>query len=443
MVGTKWGVRVIVGMLVVAGCLFQSVSADRFSSTSYIIDASVANTTTGGSTSSSSYKLTSSSGETAIGSGSAGSYKMGMGYVSQLDKSLSLTVQPSGLVASYPLDETTGTLIADQSTYGAYGTMQGTLASTTGKLSTALSFDGSTQAVMIGNKTQTQLSSTGTIEAWIKTSSATATLAAVTKANNFWLGLSGGKAAIYDWTSSVTCADSTSINNGAWHHIAVTLNSGVSNGSIIYVDGVAKKTCTWTPVNQAGSVALGAVYSGSYSQYFNGTLDHVKLFNRILSADEITAEYNAQNAGTASGLSLGTITPGTSNAVLSDIIVQTDAGGYTLAISQDHDLTSGANTIPSVSGSIASPAAWTEGTTKGLGFTLTATNATAIPGIWSSGASYAAFPGTGTTFYTRTGQPPTSIDYLTMRVRADVDTTQVSSSTPYTNTITVTGTTTP
>lgn len=443
MVGTKWGVRVIVGMLVVAGCLFQSVSADRFSSTSYIIDASVANTTTGGSTSSSSYKLTSSSGETAIGSGSAGSYKMGMGYVSQLDKSLSLTVQPSGLVASYPLDETTGTLIADQSTYGAYGTMQGTLASTTGKLSTALSFDGSTQAVMIGNKTQTQLSSTGTIEAWIKTSSATATLAAVTKANNFWLGLSGGKAAIYDWTSSVTCADSTSINNGAWHHIAVTLNSGVSNGSIIYVDGVAKKTCTWTPVNQAGSVALGAVYSGSYSQYFNGTLDHVKLFNRILSADEITAEYNAQNAGTASGLSLGTITPGTSNAVLSDIIVQTDAGGYTLAISQDHDLTSGANTIPSVSGTIASPAAWTEGTTKGLGFTLTATNATAIPGIWSSGASYAAFPGTGTTFYTRTGQPPTSIDYLTMRVRADVDTTQVSSSTPYTNTITVTGTTTP
>lgn len=442
MVGTKWGVRVIVGMLVVAGCLFQSVSADRFSSTSYIIDASVANTTTGGSTSSSSYKLTSSSGETAIGSGSAGSYKMGMGYVSQLDKSLSLTVQPSGLVASYPLDETTGTLIADQSTYGAYGTMQGTLPSTTGKLSTALSFDGSTQAVMIGNKTQTQLSSTGTIEAWIKTSSATATLAAVTKANNFWLGLSGGKAAIYDWTSSVTCADSTSINNGAWHHIAVTLNSGVSNGSIIYVDGVAKKTCTWTPVNQAGSVALGAVYSGSYSQYFNGTLDHVKLFNRILSADEITAEYNAQNAGTASGLSLGTITPGTSNAVLSDIIVQTDAGGYTLAISQDHDLTSGANTIPSVSGSIASPAAWTEGTTKGLGFTLTATNATAIPGIWSSGASYAAFPGTGTTFYTRTGQP-TSIDYLTMRVRADVDTTQVSSSTPYTNTITVTGTTTP
>jgi hypothetical protein len=435
-------VGIVTLALVVGGC--QLVSADRFSSTSYVIDASVASSNGGGSGSSTSYKLVTSTGETAIGYGTAGSYRMGMGFVSQLEKSLSLTVQPSGLVATYSLDDPSGTLISDQSVYATYGQFQGTLSSVAGKIDTALSFNGSSQAVSIASNSQTQLSSAGTLEAWIKSSTTTGTLAAVTKSSAYWLGLSAGKAALYDWTSSTTCVDSTTIADGAWHHVVVTLSSGVTNGSIIYVDGVQKKTCTWTPVSQTGYVAIGAVQTGvsTYSQYFNGSIDHVKILNRALTADDVLAEYNGQNAGAASGLSLGTITPGASNAVLSDVIVQTDAGSYTLAISQDHNLTSGAYTIPSISGSIASPLSWSEGSTKGLGFTLTTTNASALPGTWNSGNSYAQFPSTATTFYTRTGQP-SSNDYLTMRVRADVATTQASSGAPYTNTITVTGTVTP
>jgi hypothetical protein len=268
-------------------------------------------------------------------------------------------------------------------------------------------------------------------------------LAAVSKASNFWLGLGSGKATTYDWTSGTTTSDTVVIADGNWHHIAITLNSGVANGSTLYVDGVAKQTFIWTPQFQSGIFTIGSVYNGTtYSQYFNGSIDHVKVLNRILSATEILAEYTGQNSGSVSGLSLGTITPGTSNATLSDVIVQTDAGSYNLAINQDHNLTNGSDTIAPVSGSIAVPAAWTEGTTKGLGFTLTATNATAIPAGWNSGNSYAAFPGTATTFYSRTGLQ-SSRDYLTLRIRADVTSAQASYTTPYTNTITVTGTITP
>lgn len=438
------GVQILVITLAIAGCMVSFASADRFSSSSYVIDASIANGNGGTTGTSTSYKLTTSAGENAIGNGTAGSYIMGMGFVSQLTKSLSLTVQPSGLVAHYSLDETTGTLIADQSVYNTYGTMQGVLTSVAGKISTALSFNGSSQAVSIASNSQTQLASAGTLEAWVKSSTTTGNMAAVSKNNNFWLGLSSGRAAIYDWTSAAICNDTTVIADGSWHHIAVTLNSGVANGSTIYVDGVAKKTCIWTPVNQTGYVAVGAVQTGAstYTQYFTGSIDHVKVLNRLFSTDEVQAEYAGQNTGAVSGLSLGTITPGASNTTLSDVIIQTDAGSYALAMSQDHDLTSGANTIPPISGSIASPAAWTEGTTKGLGFTLTATNATAIPGTWNSGNSYARFPSTATTFYTRTGWQGSS-DYLTMRVRADVATTQTSTGSSYTNTITVTGTITP
>lgn len=443
MIGKKRVLAVVVS-LAIAALSFQFASADRLVGSSYIIDASVSNATAGTIGTSSSYKLVGSTGETAIGNGAGGSYVMGMGFVSQLAKSLSLTIQPSGLVANYQLDEPTGTLIADQSVYAAYGSMQGGLSSVAGKLDTALSFNGSSQAISIPSNPQTQLSSKGTLEAWVKSSTTTGSMAAVSKSSNFWLGLANGRATMYDWTSASTCSDTTVIADGSWHHIAVTLDSGVTNGSTIYVDGTAKKTCIWTPASQTGYVAIGAVQSGAstYLQYFTGSIDHVKIYNRQLSSDEVLAEYSGQNNGSASGLALGSITPGISNATLSDIVVQTDAGSYTLAINQDHNLTNGSDTIPSVSGSIASPAAWNEGVTKGLGFTLAATNATAIPGVWNAGNSYASFPGTATTFYTRTGQQA-SADYVTLRVRADVTSAQVSYDTPYTNTITVTGTVTP
>lgn len=433
----------VVATVVVAAFSFHVARADRYSSSNYTIDTSVMSNF-GGTSGSTNYGLTSSGGEAVIGDGAGGSYKLGVGYVAQLERSLSLTVQPSGLVGAYPLDETTGTLIADQSSYGAYGYMQGTLSSVAGKVGTALSFNGSSQDVSVGNNAQTQLSSKGTVETWVKSSTTTGALAAVTKSSNFWLGLQNGKATAYDYMTSTTTSDTTVIADGAWHHIAMTLDSGVTNGSTLYVDGAAKQTFTWTPAAQSGYVVIGAesANGSSFSQYFNGSIDHVKLFNRMLSADEIQAERSAQNSGLVNGLSLGEITPGVSSTVYSDVIVQTDAGSYSLAISQDHNLTDGTNTIPAVSGSIASPLAWSEGTTKGLGFTLTGTNATAISGIWNSGNSYAAFPATATTFYTRTGVP-TGNDYLTMRIRADVASTQVSSDVLYTNTITVTGTINP
>ena len=98
------------------------------------------------------------------------------------------------------------------------------------------------------------------------------------------------------------------------------------------------------------------------------------------------------------------------------------------------------DTISGVSGTIASPVTWVEGTTKGLGFTLYGTNATSIPGKWSSGAAYAAFPGTSTSYYTRTGRQSAK-DVLNMRLR--LDTTMLNPAGTYTNVITTVGTVTP
>lgn len=185
---------------------------------------------------------------------------------------------------------------------------------------------------------------------------------------------------------------------------------------------------------------MGAAYSGSYSDYFNGTIDEVKLFNRVLSADEVAAERSAGVAGFPAGVAISNIIPGSPASVTADAIVETvNVPNYTLTINQDHDLQNGGNTIAAVSGSIASPAAWSNGTTKGFGFTLV--SAPGLDGKWGSGANYAAAPGSATTFYSRTGASNSVKDIVAMRLKAD--TTLSTPAGQYTNQLTITGTITP
>lgn len=123
-----------------------------------------------------------------------------------------------------------------------------------------------------------------------------------------------------------------------------------------------------------------------------------------------------------------------------DVQVQTDAPSYTLGISQNNNMTTGIYSIPAISpGSIASPMSWTDGTTKGLGFTISAASQ-GVPAAWSGGTLYAAVPGTTTTFFTRNGQF-SGTDTTTLRFKVDVSSAQQTGD--YINTLTLTGTMVP
>lgn len=141
-------------------------------------------------------------------------------------------------------------------------------------------------------------------------------------------------------------------------------------------------------------------------------------------------------------LNLGTITPGVSktSAVSSEIL--TDAPGYSLSINQNANLTSGSNTIPAIpSGTIATPAAWTEGTTKGLGITMTA--GPSLPVKWGTTGAYmyAATPTAVTNIYSRIGYTGGVKDTVTIQTRLDINPAQLSGT--YSNIVTLTATTTP
>jgi len=141
-----------------------------------------------------------------------------------------------------------------------------------------------------------------------------------------------------------------------------------------------------------------------------------------------------------SSVSFATLTAGTPQTTQIDIQTQTDAPGYSLAISQNDDLNNGSGTtIPGVSGTIASPVSWSDGTTKGLGFTIISAYG-GIPAPWNSGNSYAKFPASSTTFFTRSGAF-SGTDTTSIRLKLDTDFMQLAGG--YSNVVTVTGTMAP
>ncbi|MGH7239310.1 MAG: hypothetical protein ACREHG_04490, partial [Candidatus Saccharimonadales bacterium] len=71
------------GLMILMATSGQGASADTLTSPDYQLSPAVGNSF-GGSFGSSNYKLTDSGGEAAIGNGAGGSYKLGSGFIAEL-----------------------------------------------------------------------------------------------------------------------------------------------------------------------------------------------------------------------------------------------------------------------------------------------------------------------------------------------------------------------
>ena len=424
---------ILVGLVSIVGAV--SVHAARLTSPSFTIDDTLGGSTAG-KQESVNYGLVSSSGESVIGNGQGGSYILAQGYSAQLEQSLQLQVQPSNQLLYYPLDESTGTTAFDASTNNLFGTLSSGVSWAAGKINSGLSFDGASR-MSLGNPATLQVS-TGTVTTWIKTNGG-GSMALIHKDDAYQLSIINKKLSLIDQSTQTTCQSSADIADGSWHHIGMTFRSGVSNGTTLYIDGVVVKTCTMTIVSQTKNISIAN--SSTDSLGYTGMLDEIKMYNRVLDANDIKAEYTAGDLGAASGISLGQITPGQSKTASVDIITQTDAPGYNLQINQTAPLTSGSSTIPAIPSSVTAPDAWNEGSTKGLGFSLLSTNGPSLPSKWGNGNNYASFPNTMASFFNRLGYTAGTKDVLSVRLRADVSASQPAGD--YKNTMVITGTITP
>lgn len=451
------------GVLVCFGVALVSsvqVYALRSSSTNYVLEGNTAGTF-GGASSSGSYGLFASGGESIVGEGAGGSYMYGAGFVSQLENSIQVAVQPSGLVRHFTLDEPSGSEVRDASAFSSAGTIQGSeIQRVPGKLGGGLEKPpGDPYAWTDPNARITapisQVAAV-TVSVWVKPQhlSGWSNIVGYSANSSYAWGpwelyTDGSGGSGFQWSvhtaGGLQRLTAASPGVGQWQLVTATYDSA-SGQSRLYINGSLAANATYasgainySTGNPQQQVALFNSLR-SPDEGFRGAIDHVKIFDRVLTDVEVSAEYQAQNQGHGTGLGLGVVTPGASRSVTHDIIVRTDSSSYGIAVAQNHGMQQGGFTIPAIGGSITTPSTWNEGVTKGLGFTLT--SAPQLAAKWGAGANYAAFPDTAATFYTRSSHAGIDVvDVIKGRVR--LDTTQQQRSGTYENTVTYTGTLVP
>ncbi len=164
----------------------------------------------------------------------------------------------------------------------------------------AVRFDGSDDYVDLGNAIKNlDHSSKHTYLFWIKTTHIHPYYGSIltkgrfsVNANHFiWNGT--GTLSIYTQSapSDISSAGTYFISDGTWHHIAVIFNEGYVS---YYVDGVQRLTPTYMAnmgYNNLNNGRLGTYYDGTMP--WDGDLDEVRSYGKVLTEAEIIADYNA------------------------------------------------------------------------------------------------------------------------------------------------------
>jgi len=167
--------------------------------------------------------------------------------------------------------------------------------------------------------------------------------------------------------NSVGSAAATNFTVNQWHHVVAMRNNGTIS---IYIDGVFRLSATEGtmtpsyPINaQAGAMCYGAFSPPRYNP-FGGKMDELRIYNRALSAAEITAVYNDYTTGGAQPVTI---------TCPSNITVPNAAGQCGANVTYPAATATGTPT-PTITYSKASGSFFNVGTTT---VTATATNGTA------------------------------------------------------------------
>ena len=209
---------------------------------------------------------------------------------------------PSGLVAAYAFNEGIGGTTADATGNGHTGSIVGATWTAAGKNGNALSFNGTSNLVSIADAPDLDLTAALTVEAWVRPTTVSGWRTVVLKeapgslAYALYANDNTARPASYVNTGGVDieATGSAALAVNTWTHLAMTYDG---SNMRLYVNG-----------GQAGIRALsgGVRISGNplsvggnniWSEWFAGQIDDVRIYNRALSATEITNDMNTPVGG--------------------------------------------------------------------------------------------------------------------------------------------------
>lgn len=218
-----------------------------------------------------------------------------------------------GLAGYWKLDEGTGTSATDSSTNGNTGTLTNGPTWTTGQIGGAVTFDNVNDYIDLGDVSTMEGQSALTISTWINPTTLAnydgivSKYASATSDTTLNLGGTGVGttsslvATIRNGSDTYGYTATGKIVTGVWTHCILVFDgtqTGNSNRLKVYINGVSEAltfvgTIPATTVANAQNLRIGR--TGSASDYFDGKIDEVRVYNRALSAEEVAQLYRVNS----------------------------------------------------------------------------------------------------------------------------------------------------
>lgn len=210
----------------------------------------------------------------------------------------------SPLVANYTFDSDNNDMTSYQN--HSYGNATGTK-DRFGKINKARIFDGKTSYQEAGNSTQLASDFTS-ISFWIRVNTLPASGEAYVLSHGGWqerwkISLPSHGKPVFTTNATSCCNDMDSGNGnelkiGDWKHLVMT-HDGVADK--IYMNGVKVNEKAFTGALKKTKNNFGIGYDPiDKGNYFDGALDEVQIYNKALTAQEITDLYKLQSTAPAS-----------------------------------------------------------------------------------------------------------------------------------------------
>ena len=200
------------------------------------------------------------------------------------------------VVAAYSFDAGSGTTLADVSGNGNNGTITSATWTASGKVGSALVFNGSSARVQIPDAASLDLTTAITIEAWVyPTANQAGWRTIVQKQADSYLLHASSQGSMRPATSAtLTTGESPLISSSqipvnTWTHLAMSYDGTALR---LFVNGnqVASSPRSGTIVPTSSPLWIGG--NTPYGEYFNGRIDEVRVWRVARTAAQITVDMN-------------------------------------------------------------------------------------------------------------------------------------------------------
>ncbi|MBX4200052.1 PQQ-dependent sugar dehydrogenase [Candidatus Parcubacteria bacterium] len=204
---------------------------------------------------------------------------------------------PPGLAAAFNLNQGSGAVATDSTLNANIGTLtNGPVWSLSGKYGGAINFDGLDDYISVPDSNSLDLSASGTISAWInpigvgwRSVFGKGTIGDIS--NSYAMELSSNSAVQCTIGNNISynfVLSSTSLAPNTWSHVACVWNGTTFS---VYINGVLNNSAVQnvTPYNNTSPLQFGR---WATTDYFHGSLDEMRIYNRALTASEVQTDMN-------------------------------------------------------------------------------------------------------------------------------------------------------